>query len=144
VTTTMINGSSYDALQGVTDLRDQLPAFEAAARRALATPRPAKTELALVRARPAWRCHPDRPVHARGMCASCYELARLRGTLDQAPPERTQRSRADFVADYELLRSEGYDKRQIADRLGMTIHAVRRAYARAVDAGALTPDRRIA
>jgi DNA-binding transcriptional regulator LsrR (DeoR family) len=54
------------------------------------------------------------------------------------------RSRADFVADYELLRSEGYTRRQIAERLGMTRAAVDRAYHRAVRDGALTPDRRTA
>jgi CRP-like cAMP-binding protein len=121
----------------MTDLRDQLADFEAAARRLLDQPRP---RLALVHARPA-PCHPDRPVLARGLCRRCYQLAWLRGTL---PDVRRVRRRPEFVADYELLRSEGYTRQQIADRMGMTYHGVTQAYLRAVRAGVLTPDRRTA
>lgn len=121
----------------MTDLRDHLADFEAAARRLLGR------RLVLVHARPA-TCHPDRPINARGLCDSCYETHWRNGTLDQFPTKRTQRRREDFVADYELLRSEGYTRRQIADRLGMKYPALHRAYRRAVVAGALTPDRRTA
>jgi CRP-like cAMP-binding protein len=126
----------------VTDLRDQLADFEAAARRLLTLPARAP-RLVLVNARPA-TCHPDRPLNARGLCDSCYETHWKRGTLDQFPTKRTQRSREHFVADYELLRSEGYTRRQIAERLGMTRDGVAQAYGRAVRAGLLTPDRRTA
>lgn len=125
----------------MTDLRDQLPDFEAAARRLLTGHRP--PTLVLVAARPA-RCHPNRPVNARGLCDSCYQTAWNRGELDQHPTSRTQRRRVDFIADYELLRSEGYGRTAIAHRLGMTRGAVDRAYWRAVRAGDLTPDRRTA
>jgi hypothetical protein len=125
----------------MTDLRDQLADFEAAARRLLAGQRAPR--LVLVAARPA-RCHPNRPVNARGLCDSCYQTAWTRGELHQHPTVRTQRRRADFIADYELLRSEGYGRSQIAQRLGMTRNAVDRAYWRAVRAGDLTPDRRTA
>lgn len=118
----------------MTDLRDQLAAFEAAARQLLTTP----PRLALVHARPA-TCHPNRPLCARGLCRQCYQLAWLR---DDLPDKRTLRSRDEFIADYELLRSEGYTRRQIAERLGLTYHGVAAAYRRAVRAGALTPDRR--
>lgn len=121
----------------VTDLRDQLPAFEATAARLLARP----PRLVLVNARPA-TCHPDRPVNARGLCDSCYEMHWRAGTLGQFPTLRAQRSREDFAADYRLLRSEGYTRAQIAERLGMRYHAVSQAYGRAVRAGLLTPDRR--
>jgi hypothetical protein len=124
----------------VTDLRDQLDAFEAAARRLLTQP---ARRLVLVAARPA-RCHPDRPVNARGLCDSCYQTAWNRGELDQHPTSRTQRRRVDFIADYEMLRSEGYGRTAIARRLGMTRGAVDRAYWRAVRAGDLDPDRRSA
>jgi hypothetical protein len=123
----------------VTDLRDQLADFEATARRLLTQP----TRLVLVHARPA-TCHPDRPVNARGLCDSCYEKHWQAGTLAQFPTRRTMRSRQDFVADYQLLRSEGHTRRQIAERLGMTYFGVCAAYRRAVNAGALTPDRRTA
>jgi hypothetical protein len=123
----------------MTDLRDQLADFETAARRIL--DRPAR--LVLVHARPA-TCHPDRPVNARGLCDSCYQTAWQNGTLTQHPTKRTMRSRDHFVADYELLRSEGYTRGQIAERLRMTHGAVSRAYWRAIRAGALTPDRRTA
>jgi hypothetical protein len=116
------------------DLRDRLAEFEAAAQRLIARP------LVLVHPNPA-RCHPERRVCARGLCGSCYQAAWLR---DQLPDKRALRTRADFVADYELLRSEGYTRRQIADRLRMTYAGVAAAYRRAVAAGDLTPDRRTA
>lgn len=121
----------------MTDLRDQLAAFEAAAQR-LITHR--RRRLVLVHATPA-RCHPDRPVNARGLCDSCYEMHWRNGSLDQFPTQRTIRSAVHFVADYELLRSEGYTRTQIAERLGMNRAAVDQAYRRAVAAGLLTPDR---
>jgi hypothetical protein len=120
------------------DLRDQLGDFEAAARRLLA-----RRRLVLVHARPA-TCHPDRPVNARGLCDSCYETHWKAGTLDQFPTMRSQRRRAHFIADYVLLRSEGYTRRQIAERLGMRYNTLHRAYCRAVKAGDLEPDRRSA
>lgn len=124
----------------MTDLRDQLADFEAAARRLLTQPR---RHLALVHARPA-TCHPNRPVNARGLCDSCYETHWRNGTLDQFPTKRTQRFRADFIADYAHLRAHGLGRTAIAERLGMTRGAVDRAYWRAVRAGELTPDRRTA
>lgn len=124
----------------MTDLRDRLADFEAAARRLLTDVR---TPLVLVHARPA-TCHPGRPLVARGLCASCYNVAWRAGRLHMCPPIRRVRSRADFVADYTLLRSEGHTRGQIADRLRMSYPAVTAAYARAVRAGALTPDRRAA
>jgi hypothetical protein len=123
----------------VTDLRDQLGAFEDAARRLLARPR----RLVLVHARPA-TCHPGRPVNARGLCDSCYERHWKARTLDQFPTQRVQRRRVHFIADYDLLRSEGYTRSQIAGRLGMTRNALDRAVQRAVRAGDLEPDRRSA
>jgi transcriptional regulator with XRE-family HTH domain len=44
-----------------------------------------------------------------------------------------QRSIADFAADYELLCSEGYTRRQIADRLGLHLRALERQIARIGD-----------
>lgn len=90
-------------------------------------------------------CHPDRPVNGRGLCNSCYTLAQRNGTLDKhtlARPER--RSLAEFAEEYRLLRSEGYGRRHIAERLGVTRSAVDRAYLTAVTRGLLTPDRRTA
>lgn len=93
--------------------------------------------------RPA-TCHPDRPVNARGLCDSCYQTHWKAGTISRFPTKRTQRFRADFLADYQLLRSEGYTRTQIAERLGMTRNALDRAVQRAVRAGDLEPDRRTA
>jgi hypothetical protein len=89
-------------------------------------------------------CHRHRPVFARGLCRPCYDWARHNGTLEQHPPIRPQRPRDHFVADYELLRSEGYNRRLIAERLGIKYTTLLAAYYRAVDAGELTPDRRVA
>lgn len=123
----------------MTDLRDHLPAFEAAAQRLLAAP--PRPRLVVVHARPA-SCHPERPYFARGLCTGCYDHHRRRGTLHRFPPQ--QRSTGHFAADYALLRSEGFTRAQIAERLGMRRNTVDAAYRRAVRAGALTPDRRIA
>lgn len=121
----------------MTDLRDHLADFEAAAQRLLAAP-PVRPKLTLVHARPA-RCHPDRPVLARGLCRNCYGFL---WRTDQLEDLRAVRRRADFVADYEMLRDQGYTRRQIAQRLGMTYDGCSAAYRRAVRAGELTPDRR--
>jgi hypothetical protein len=45
--------------------------------------------------------------------------------------ERTTRSRDEVMAEWALLRSEGYGKRQAAERLGMTFAAFDRALQRA-------------
>jgi hypothetical protein len=123
----------------VTDLRDQLADFEAAARRLLTQPR----RLVLVHGNPA-TCHPERPVNARGLCDSCYEKHWKAGTLDQFPTRRVQRFRVDFVADYRHLRAYGLGRTAIAERLGMTRNTLDAAYRRAVAAGDLEPDRRTA
>lgn len=115
----------------MTDLRDQLPAFEAAARRLLNHER-----LVLVRAA---TCHPERPEAARRLCRSCYNQEWSAGRL---PNLRRIRRRVDFIPDYELLRSEGHSRRQIAERMGVSVNAVTQAYLRAVRAGDLEPDRK--
>jgi len=85
-------------------------------------------------------CHPDRPVNGRGLCRGCYSNAHRDGRLHQH--QLVRRPRADFVPDYQLLRSVGHTRTQIAERLGMTRAAVDQAYRRAVRASLLTPDRR--
>lgn len=120
----------------MTDLRDQLADFDAAARRLLNRGR---GRLALVHETPA-HCHPARETYGRTLCRGCYDHHRARGSLDQFP--RARRPMADFAADYTLLRSEGYTRRQIAQRLGMVRNTLDAAVRRAVAAGALTPDRR--
>lgn len=86
-------------------------------------------------------CHPARELAARGLCHSCYTVAYRAGRHTQYPPCRKVRDRADFVADYVLLRSEGHTRHQIAERLGMTYAAVTAAYLRATRAGDLAMDR---
>lgn len=88
-------------------------------------------------------CHPDRPAHARHLCRNCYETAWKRGTHHKHPAQRDQRLRADFVADYRLLRSLGHTRQQIADRLGMSRAGVNAAYYRARDAGELPRERQM-
>lgn len=89
-------------------------------------------------------CHPDRPVNGRGLCNSCYTIAHRTGTLDRHRRARPTRSAEEFAAEYELLRSEGYNRRHIADRLGVTRAAVDKAYIAATSRGLLRPDRRAA
>ncbi len=122
----------------MTDLRDQLADFEAAARRLLA---PGRGRLVLVHETPA-RCHPAREIYGRTLCRGCYDHHRNAGTIGNYP--RAHRATTDFAADYALLRSEGHTRAQIAERLRMRRNSVDAAYRRAVAAGALTPDRRTA
>ena len=141
----------------MTDLRDQLADIEAAARQSLAALIGA--DLAITTHTDALRiadrilaagwtppgrpaCHPNRELFARSLCKDCYDYHRRHDTLDHHP--RKQRPTADFAADYQLLRSEGHTRRQIAERLGMRRNTVDAAYARAVRRGLLTPDRRTA
>jgi hypothetical protein len=106
----------------VTDLRDQVADFDAATRRPT--------------------CHPDRRHKARRLCPGCYEHHMDAGTLGQFP--RVNRTQAEFVADYTRLRAQGHSVRYVAWTLGITFDGLNRAYYRAVNAGALTPDRRTA
>lgn len=109
----------------------------AAARRLL----PSEPPPGYVKARPAG-CHPDRPLAARGLCRSCYELNWQRGTLDTAgQPKRTHWRQADFVAEYTHLASYGTDDAEIARRLGMTRSGLAQAKRRARQSGALPPER---
>lgn len=66
---------------------------------------------------------------SRGLCPTCYFRHRRRGTLIDFP--RGTRPRRDLIDDYNLLRSEGYTRRQIADRLGMKDKSLYRALRRA-------------
>lgn len=89
-------------------------------------------------------CHPDRPVNGRGLCNSCYTIAHRTGTLDQYDRVRPTRTTEEFAEEYALLRSEGYGRKHIAERLNVTRAAVDKAYIAAVSRGLLTPDRRAA
>lgn len=51
---------------------------------------------------------------------------------------RLNRTQVEVVEEWLLLRSEGYTRRQSADRIGMTFAAFDRALHRARKAGALT------
>ncbi|WP_328465505.1 hypothetical protein OHA21_43765 [Actinoplanes sp. NBC_00393] len=124
----------------MTDLRDQLPAFEAAARRLLGhRPKPTRTRAS----RPA-TCHPSSAHYARGLCRRCYDHHHDHGTLTSHATTRWRLRTAEFAAEYALLRSDGHTRTAIAARLGVTRNAVDQAYRRAVRAGLLTPDRRAA
>lgn len=135
----------------MTDLRDQLADFDAAARRQLTDlidefvyPHPLADKIAQRILAAGWTppgrpaCHPRSEMFARGLCERCYEYHRRNNSLATHP--RRHRRTADFAADYALLRSEGHTRRQIAERLGMRRNTVDAAYARAVRQGLLTPD----
>lgn len=74
---------------------------------------------------------PDGP-RLRQLCTRCYDTHYYRGLhLDF---ERTTRSRDEVMAEWAVLRAEGYGKRQAAERLGMTFAAFDRALQRATRA----------
>jgi len=89
-------------------------------------------------------CHPNRPLEARGLCKGCYGHALSQGILHQHPLRRHHVHRDTFIDTYQRMRAEGANRRNIADRLGMTRDALAQAYRRAVMAGHLEPDRRTA
>lgn len=77
---------------------------------------------------------PGQVMHAgRGLCEGCYERKWRSGRLADFPAQL--RPRAEVMEEWELLRSEGYTKRQAAERLGMTFAAFDRAFHRARKAG---------
>lgn len=68
----------------------------------------------------------------RGLCGYCHSQLTPDQRMDY--PRRNQ-SQDDVMAEWELLRSEGYTKQQAADRLGMTFAAFDRQFHRARRAG---------
>lgn len=72
------------------------------------------------------RPQPGIRIHsARGLCSTCYKQ------VDYLDYERITRSLDELLDDYVLLRSEGFDWRQCAQRLGMSYTAFERAMYRA-------------
>lgn len=77
------------------------------------------------------RCHITTRAPRRGLCTGCYWHARKYDQLADYTPMRNVID-LDDVAE---LRTRGNTIRQIADRLGVTKHAVYAAAARARKAG---------
>lgn len=69
----------------------------------------------------------------RGLCPPCYRQAQYAGRLDDYP--RTTWSRDELMGEWDLLRSEGYTRRNAAERLGLKWETFDRAYFRARAAG---------
>ncbi|MGH3094584.1 MAG: hypothetical protein ACRDMV_01120 [Streptosporangiales bacterium] len=70
---------------------------------------------------------------ARGMCIRCYARHRHRGELTDY--ERISWTRDEFLDEYQLLRGEGLNRRQIAERLGWRRSRLDAALARAAKDG---------
>jgi hypothetical protein len=67
------------------------------------------------------------------MCAACYSAAKYAGA--NPPAERTVYRRDELLAEWDMLRRQGYDVRNAATRLGITPGALDRALVRAKAAG---------
>lgn len=65
----------------------------------------------------------------RGLCMRCYDAHDYAGTLVDF--ERSTHSCDDVLAEWELLRPHGHKRRDVAQRLGMTLAAFERACTRA-------------
>lgn len=63
------------------------------------------------------RCARARKVEARSLCGSCYTTAWREGELIDYP--RKSLTRDEFIEEFELLRDQGFNRAQIAERLGM-------------------------
>lgn len=72
-------------------------------------------------------------MRGRGMCTNCYANEEYHGRLTDWP--RVTRSRDELLDDYVILRRQGYDGKQCADRLGMKYPTFERAILRARAAG---------
>jgi hypothetical protein len=82
-------------------------------------------------------CLYARPLR-RGLCFTCYERNRRRGTTDWLP--RAIRLRDDWLDEVEHLRESRVPVREMPHRLGVSVAAFERAMFRARAAG----DRRAA
>lgn len=69
----------------------------------------------------------------RGLCNFCHRRSRRDGTL--LDYERPTRTLDEVMTEWEILRSEGYTRRQAADRLGMKWKAFEKAHERARHSG---------
>lgn len=70
----------------------------------------------------------DRPkIHARGVCAACYERHRVAGTLHQLPTLRRGLDNAYVVSEWRWLTSFGISRDQVAAQLGITRTALDKA-----------------
>ena len=65
----------------------------------------------------------------RRLCSRCYDRAHYAGT--HIDFERVTHVQGDVLAEWELLRQYGLKRRQVAERLGMTLPAFERACNRA-------------
>lgn len=80
--------------------------------------------------RPVPGCEPH---YGRGLCAGCYQRKQVRGRLLDFPSQCL--SRDLLMEEWEVLRRQGYSKRQAAERLRVTFQAFDRAFWRARKAG---------
>lgn len=69
----------------------------------------------------------------RGLCWSCHDHRWYVGTLDEV--ERLTFSRDELMTEWEILRGEGYTKREAAARIGISLERFDRAFHRAKAAG---------
>lgn len=75
-----------------------------------------------------------RPLQARGLCTVCYAITRKSGERIDYP--RSTRSRAELLEDVAVLREQGLNRRQMAERLAMSRNTLDQALLRAERAGA--------
>lgn len=78
-------------------------------------------------------CHRERQMHGRNLCSACYFRLRRNGTIHDF--ERNTYTRAELIAEWDLLRLEGYTRAQAAERLGITKARLEKAIEREQRAG---------
>ena len=74
-------------------------------------------------------------IAGRGLIDTCYSRERYHGNLAEYPRQRL--SAADFIADYKLLRGQGYNHPQIAERLRYPLPSMQRQICRLRSRGLL-------
>lgn len=81
-------------------------------------------------------CHPSRPNRGRGLCPACYTRAKRMGTLSDHPPRGWPGGRpvrcVALTEDAAWIRATtGAPVDVVAERLGVTVEALKKAMQRA-------------
>ena len=74
------------------------------------------------------QCKVTGRVGGRGLCQICYSKHRYRGTLSKFP--RSTWRRTELMAEWELCKLRGLSVREAAERIGVSLSALRKAIQR--------------
>ena len=76
------------------------------------------------------RCARTRKHHGRGLCGTCRQWLARHDLLAAYPLTNTRRKRTDTYEDWLELQAQGYTRQHAADRLGITLGALKQVITR--------------